>query len=260
LEKIMQGLMLHCGAKQITREQIKFLPVPQPLGSRHVTRPFIDDIETIGDMLAQIGMPVVSEGYGVTRDEETKMPKQFFGLMEIDAGHDGRDHGVMVGLRGSYDQTLSRGIAIGSRVFVCDNLCFSGEIEIKTKQTTDIDTRIRSLLFDAIQEVPEMVGHQDRRFENYRNTEIGQIVGDSMIMDMVRAGVLNPSHVGKTVQEWDKPTHAEHAEDGFTLWRLHNAVTEALKPSNRNTNALQRNWDRTIGLTRILDNRVITVN
>lgn len=248
----MQGLMLHCGAQAITKEQVSFLPVAQPQGARHAIRPFIEDINTVTQLLAQVGLPVAQESYGVTKDKDTGIPRQFFGLMEIEP-ENGRDHGIMVGLRGSYDQTLSRGIAIGSRVFVCDNLCFSGEIEIKTKQTLDIDSRIKGLLFDAIQEVPEMVNHQDGRFDKYRTTVVGQIIGNSMITDMVRQGVLNASQVGKALSEWDKPSHDEHAEDGFTLWRLHNACTEALKPTNQRTIALQRNWDRTIGLTQILD-------
>jgi hypothetical protein len=252
----MQGLMLHCGAEAITRQAVSVLPVSQAMGPRHAIRPFIQDIETIGTLLEQVGMPVNEESYGVTLDKNTGEPKQFFGLMEVDTGS-GRDHGIMVGLRGSYDQTLSRGIAIGSRVFVCDNLCFSGEIEIKTKQTLDIDSRIKELLFDAIQEVPEMVGKQDNRFDQYRLTNVGQIVGNSMITDMVRRGVLNASQVGKALQEWDHPTYEEHGEDGFTLWRLHNACTEALKPTNPETIALQRNWNRGIGLTQILDNQVI---
>ena len=254
----MKGLMLHCGAEAVSRNEIAFMPVGQSMGPRHAIRPFIDDIETISQLLNQIGMPVSEESYGVTTDRETGIPKQFFGLMEIEANN-GRDHGVMVGLRGSYDQTLSRGIAIGSRVFVCDNLCFSGEIEIKTKQTLDIDSRIRGLLFDAIHEVPEMVGRQDNRFDHYKTTKIGQVIGNSMITDMVRQGVLNASQVGKALEEWDNPSHGEHAEDGFTLWRLHNACTEALKPTNPNAIALQRNWDRGIGLTRILDSEVVAV-
>ncbi len=255
----MNGLMLHCGAEVMQRQEIANLPTPAPMGNRHVIRPFIEDIDTVSTMLNRIGMPVTNEGFGVTVDKETKLPKQFFGLLEVDANN-GRDHGIMIGMRGSYDQTLARGIAVGSRVFVCDNLCFSGEIEIKTKQTTDIDSRIRSLLWDAIHEVPDMVGRQDKRFDQYRLTEVGQIVGNSMLTDMVRAGVLNASQVGKALQEWDKPSHEEHAEDGFTLWRLHNAVTEALKPSNPETIALQRNWDRTIGMTEILDRELVTIN
>tara|TARA_R110002074_G_scaffold61959_2_gene149451 strand:+ start:1187 stop:1939 length:753 start_codon:yes stop_codon:yes gene_type:complete len=250
----MNGIMLHCGAEAITRDELAALPVAQPKGSRHAIRPFIEDANMIEQLLADVGMPVSAESYGITKDEDG-VPKQFFGLLEVEEG-DGRDHGVMVGVRGSYDQTLSRGIAIGSRVFVCDNLCFSGEIEMKTKQTLDIDSRIYGLLKEAINEAPYMVEKQDGRFKRYRDAVIGQIAGDSLLTDMVRKGVLNASQIGRALKEWDKPSHEEHAEDGWSLWRLHNAVTEALKPTNPNANALRLNWDRTIGMTNLLDGAV----
>lgn len=249
----MKGLMLHCGAEAIDRDTLGSLRLPQPKGNRHYIRPFIEDVDMIDDLLYDVGMPIKDEAFGVTLDDEG-MPKQFFGLLEV--GSDKDDHGLMVGLRGSYDQTLSRGIAVGSRVFVCDNLCFSGEIEIKTKQTLDIDRRIGSLLRDAIEDVPSLVQRQDNRFEQYRLTRIGQTVGNSILTDMVRTGVLNASQIGRALTEWDKPSHDEHAEDGWSLWRLHNAVTEALKPTNGANNALRRNWDRTIKLTEMLDGAV----
>jgi hypothetical protein len=254
----MNGLMLHTGAKALSgRDELASLPVGKPMGSRHAIRPFIDDVMTVTEQLAKIGMPVVNESFGVTRGEDG-VPKQFFGLMECkdERTYTERDHGLMIGLRGSYDQTLPRGMAIGGRVFVCDNLCFSGEITVKTKQTLDIDARIADMLRDAISRVPQFVAHQDRRFDNYKHVEIGQTVGNSMLTDLVRIGALNASQIGVALKEWDNPRHAEHAQHGWSLWRLHNACTEALKPANKDTNAVQRNWGRTIQLTDMLDREV----
>lgn len=247
----MNGLLLHCGAEALDRDTLASLRMPKPMGTRHAIRPFIEDVDTIDSLLYNIGMPIKDEAFGVTVDEATGLSKQFFGLLEVES--DKHEHGLMVGLRGSYDQTLARGIAVGSRVFVCDNLAFSGEIEVKTKQTLNIDARIKELLKDAIYEVPEMVSKQDGRFERYKLARIGQTVGNSLLTDMVRTGVLNASQIGRALKEWDKPSHEEHAEDGWSLWRLHNAVTEALKPTNNNANALRLNWGRTIGLTEVLD-------
>jgi hypothetical protein len=247
----MKGLMLHCGADAIDRDTLGSLRLPQPKGARHFIRPFIEDVDMIDDLLQQVDMPIKNEAFGVKFDDDKVTPKQFFGLLELEGGKD--EHGLMVGLRGSYDQTLSRGIAVGSRVFVCDNLCFSGEIEIKTKQTLDIDARIGDLLTTAIGQVPRLLNFQGERFDRYRLTQVGQTVGNSMLTDMVRSGILNASQIGRALAEWDKPSHDEHAEDGWSLWRLHNAVTEALKPTNTANNAVQRNWDRTINMTRMLD-------
>jgi hypothetical protein len=250
----MNGLMLHCGAKAINKAELATLPLAAPMGPRHAIRPFAEDVEIVTDRLTALGLPIAQEAYGVTKDADGT-PKQFFGLIEVEDGDD-RGHGVMVGLRGSYDQTLPRGLAIGSRVFVCDNLAFSGQVTFKTKQTLDIDARIRAMLETAVNQVPAMSAAQDKRFESYRHIEVGQTVGNSMLTDLVRKGVINASQIGVALQEWDSPRHAEHAEDGWSLWRLHNAVTESLKPSNADTNAVQRNWGRTIGLTEYLDEAV----
>jgi hypothetical protein len=48
------------------------------------------------------------------------------------------------------------------------------------------------------------------------------------------------------LQEWDEPSHEEHAEDGYSMWRLYNAITEAIKPINRDRNAVPATWDRTM--------------
>lgn len=70
---------------------------------------------------------------------------------------------------------------------------------------------------------------------------------------MVRRDILNPSQLGKAIAEWDTPSHAEHAEQGFSIWRLQQAVTEAIKPSNPDRNAIPATWNRTIKLTGFLD-------
>lgn len=114
----MQGLMLHCGADRLTRHQLADPPVPAPRGTRHVDRPFIEDVELVRDRFTREGIIVEDEGYGVKFDKATHDPLQFFGIMTITIqGFNGDgSYGLMVGLRGSYDQTLTRALAVGSHV------------------------------------------------------------------------------------------------------------------------------------------------
>ena len=79
----MQGLILHCGAQAITKEQVSFLPVAQPQGARHAMRPFIEDINTVTQLLAQIGRPVAQESYGVPKDKSTGISNQCFGSLVL---------------------------------------------------------------------------------------------------------------------------------------------------------------------------------
>ena len=245
----MNGIMLHCGANSINRNTLGMLPVPSPMGPKHAIRPFIDDVEIVADAMAANDMVIKNEAYGVTMKGD--MPARFFGLMEVE--RENADFGLMVGLRGSYDQTLPRGLAVGSNVFVCDNLCFSGDITLHTKQTTHVGTRIPQMLRDAVARIPGMAEAQDEKFDGYKHHRVAKRIGDAMLVEMVRRGVLNPSQLGKALAEWDKPSHDEHANWGDSLWQLHNAVTEALKPANPEANAVQRNWKRTTDMTGFLD-------
>jgi len=245
--------MLHCGAEVISRDELGMLPIPPSKGSRHVIRPFIEDIELITNLLGRNGLSLKSEGYGVKHKEG--VPAQFFGLMEVELEGDylGRDYGLTIGLRGSYDQTLTRGMVVGSNIFVCDNLCFSGEIDIRTKQTTFIGQRIKTIMIDAVSRIPALAIRQDEKFTRYKEVDVGRDGVNDTIIEMVRDGTLNPSHVGKVLKEWDTPKHPEHAQYGHSVWRFHNAVTEAIKPTDQGRANVLNVMDRTIPLTLACD-------
>ena len=255
------GLRLHAGAQHITRADLALLPTPEPLGRHHVIRPVIADVEIIADCLDREGFMISDESFGVSYDEKHD-PAKFFGVLELRPKSlqgdviTAKEYALDIGIRGSYDQSLGRGMAIGSRVFVCDNLAFSGDITINTKQTTNIGDRIYGMLRDAVSQVAPLAALQDKRFELYHDFEMKPRTGDAALVEMVRLGVLNPSQVGKAIQEWDTPSHEEHAVDGFTVWRLQQAVTEAIKPSNPERPHVMAAWDRTTKMTQFLDKLV----
>lgn len=49
------GLFLHAGANAVNRDQLANLPLPAALGSRHVIRPFIEDVELVSEYLNGVG-------------------------------------------------------------------------------------------------------------------------------------------------------------------------------------------------------------
>lgn len=255
------SLMLHAGAAAIDRAALATLPLPQARGSRHVVRPFIEDVELIDGFLRNEGYVIAEEAFGVKTGKDD-MPTQFFGAIEIrPAALEGEyipanDFALTVGIRGSYDQSLPRGLAVGSRVFVCDNLAFSAGVTIATKQTLNIANRIPNLLRDAVARIPAMAEHQNVRFDAYRNYKLSQRAGDAILVECVRRGILNPSNIGQAIAEWDKPKHDEHIADGRTAWTLFQAVTEAIKPSNAERAHILGAWNRTVPLTEFLDQGV----
>ena len=135
-------------------------------------------------------------------------------------------------MRGSHDKSLPRGLAGGSRVFVCDNLSMSGELLLKTKQTTNVHQRLPVLIQDMVLQLGATLQHQVKQFETYRRTQINDGRANDAMIELGRRKVVNWSEMGKVVDEWDFPSHDEHAEDGDSVWRLFNAVTETLKIRN----------------------------
>jgi len=249
----MPGLMLHCGAAAISRNDLAALPMPKSLGPRHAPRPFIDDVLLVEDELKAYGLGVVDEAYGVTHDAS-----RFFGVVEVEPVLEGellpaKDYRLMVGLRGSHDQSISRGLSVGSRILVCDNLAFSGEVVILTRQTTHIADRLPKLMRDAVAQIPKLADHQHQRFEAFKTRQITPRQGDAAIVEMVRRGIVPPSLVGKVIEQWDEPKHPEHAAHGWSIWRLHQAVTESLKPANADRFAIPAIWERTTKMTGFFD-------
>jgi hypothetical protein len=156
-------------------------------------------------------------------------------------------------MRGSYDQSISRMLGVGSRVFCCDNLSLSAEIKVATKQTLNISKRMPQLLANAVERIPEVAQLQADRFARYKDQALSKRQGDALLVELVRRGALNPSQLGVAIREWDEPSYAEHAELGWSVWRLHNAVTQAIKPSNPERAAIPSMWDRTTLMTTALD-------
>jgi hypothetical protein len=242
------SLILHCGSSALSRNDLYNIPTPMALGARHGIYPVHEFVDTLYDSLQDVLRPK-SEKFGVLMDKDTGLPRRFFGLLEM-AGND--TFALQIGIRGSFDQSIAAGLAVGSRVFVCDNLAFSGDIEIKTKQTTRIEARMPGLIAQAVDRLPAMIESQNSKYERWRNTVLSPRVGDAMLLECVRRGALLPTQLPDAIREWDTPTHPEHAAEGFSLWRLHNAVTEAARPTDP-VRQLPAVWTRTQTLTQILE-------
>ena len=234
--------------ESFTLDQLKNLPIPQALGRRHVIRPFSEDAELMQDCLLDMGASIRDQRYLVRFDDQ-QMPRQMFGLAEIDLPqHNDPDYRLQVGLRGSYDQTLPRGIALGSHVMVCSNLAFHGDSVIQTKQTTYVNQRLPALMRSAVEQIPEMAESQSSFFDRLKNTPLSLAAGDHMLVEMLRRGAISASQLGKALTEWSQPSYPEHISGGRTAWLLHNAVTEALKG-----NSLPMIWKKTRILTEYLE-------
>jgi hypothetical protein len=74
-------------------------------------------LEQVEDTLAGNGMTVVNQAHALWNNG-----LRYFGLLEVTNGAASIDYGLVIGLRNSHDKTFPAAIALGSSVFICDNL------------------------------------------------------------------------------------------------------------------------------------------
>ena len=138
------NLVLHCGARAIGREQLAAIPCPAATATWHPI-PHIELVNQIERSLKKSNMTIVHESYGVTEDNA-----RMFGLLQVANCNNDKDYAYVIGVRGAIDKSLSRGLAVGSSVFVCDNLAFSSEIVMHRKQTINIMRDLPAMVDTAI--------------------------------------------------------------------------------------------------------------
>ena len=220
----------------IDRASLAAVATPAPRGRFHQPYPFAAYVDNVEEALDRIGFQVHGQEFELSPDHN-----KFFGALEVAPRHYGTDnpeYKLLVGVRGSHDQSIPRGMVLGSQVTVCSNLMFSGNIaNFNSKQTKYLHQRLPRLINESIGHIPELAQAQDEKFEAYKDFEFNNPrAGDAALVEIFRQGGLSAAQLGKAVREWDKPSYVEHAEHGRSAWLLLNSVTEALKPGGERVN------------------------
>lgn len=237
----MNGLLVHCGAAHVERSQLGQVVLPASTDTHQpIAHDYLADL--IEDRLEDAGMKIIDAQFALQRDGA-----DMFGLMEVGSARSS-DFATVIGFRNSHVRRLSAGLVLGDHVFVCDNLCFSGEVKFGRRHTSNILQDLPDMVTDAIGRVIHIKELQDARAEAYKSAQMSNAQADHVIVDMFRNGCFPKTAIDKVVAEWDKPSHLEFEKTGSSVWRLKQAVTEASKGTGVIAIA-----DRTPKLTPILD-------
>ena len=220
----MNGLILHCGGELKSREEVFSVPVPQATAS-YVPLPYESLITRIEKQLAVEGITVKEEHLALSKNGQ-----RMFGLLGIEIpSHTTGEYRCVLGLRNSYDKSMSTGLCVGARVIVCDNLSFNGEVTFARKHTANLLRDLSWLIAETVTQLPAKFVAQSATFNVYRSAQITDRDAHDLIVRMTDEGVLNIGDVRNVLKEWRTPQHQEFADCGKNAWRLFNATTEVLK-------------------------------
>src|SRR6476620_10155350 len=236
----MVNLMLHCGAVNVSRSAVEKAATPKasPTWVPVPHRRFLEQVEST---IVGNGLTIVNQAHALWNEG-----LRYFGLLEVANGESHDDYGLVIGLRNSHDKSFPAAIAMGSCVFVCDNLSFGGEVTIARRHTRFIERDLPRIVHTAVGRLADMRGQQDERIRTYKETELSDPTAHDLVIRAVDANVLPVTQVPEVLQEWRTPSHDEFTVDGKTLWRFHNAMTHVWK--GRNLAALPRRSQALHGL------------
>lgn len=216
------------GSKRVTLGELEQMETIAPMGRLHKPIPHHVLAHTIIDQVADRGWEVIKRQFAVGRKGAL-----LFGVLDLKGpasmrinDEDGTTSSF--GFRSSTNQTFAiRGVA-GQRVWICDNLCMSGDMFVMQHKLTirlNLDELVSRALNLFIKQTDTLLTDMNVM----RQTAITDREAKVRLFDVFNKGAL-PLHMFDDVSQLYFRPQAEHIDcQPRTVWGLHNACTRAVK-------------------------------
>ena len=176
--------------------------------------PHYDLVTALEGQLQARGISIVKEQFAVQK-------AKLFGVIDTDYQVT-EEGGAAIGIRTANDKSLALQLAIGYRVFVCDNMSFHGDlIALKRKHTANLDlhTEFATGIGRYVQRLCQTAREHrlvERACRDERTRQAAHL-RHLQPEDCPRAAVPSCRGTGK------------RARRDNTMWRLHNCLTTHIK-------------------------------
>jgi hypothetical protein len=243
----LNNLLLHCGGATIEREDLYRQSTPDPSG-RWCPIAHGALVDQVRRGLDNAGMRVLNEAHALNAGGA-----QYFGLMQVSIDDTENDEwGTVVGVRNSHDKRFPAALAMGSQIFVCDNLAFNGQVVLARRHTTHIMRDLPQLATRAVGKLRDLAIHTATRSVGYKEHGLNNVEAHDLIIRALDSGAITTTMVPKVLEQWRAPSHPEFRDRN--LWSLYNAFTETLK------GGLLKLPQRSEAVHGVLDNVVLRAN
>ena len=212
-------LVLHCGAREIGRDELDRIEPPPPTATWFPIKHSVV-LDTVLGTVEGAGFHVAKQSLGVARQGH-----RFFGTLDLDSQ---LVEGVTlaVGIRSSTDKSFPLGFACGSRTFVCDNLAFSAEHLINRKHTRFGRERFTDAIASEVAGLREFQTVEANRIQALQARVLSGTEADSRILRAFEAGIVSSLTLPDLIREWRNPSYEEFRPR--SAWSLLNCFTAVL--------------------------------
>jgi hypothetical protein len=183
--------------------------------------PHHEIVEALVETLSFRHIGIVGEEYAVSTDG-----MRMFGVLDLEAAFEGCRFAI--GLRNSHDKSFRLSCTVGVRVFVCENLAFSGDFTpVLAKHSKHFS--LQDSLAVGVDRMQRSFEPMRLQVETWREQQLTTATAKLVIYRAFVEGELDaPRHLAQAVHQlYFNPRHAEFQPR--TMWSLSNAFTSALK-------------------------------
>lgn len=243
------SLIIHCGGSVATMDEIKQTETP-PATMSHFPIPHFDFVQEIKEQLGMGRLTITEEVHALSKEGQ-----RYFGLFRVKPQDtlslpglvDDDTGGLCVGARNAHDKAFRAELVVGHHTTVCDNLLFTGEINIGRKHTRHARRDLRRMTSDAMGRMVGSAVKQQQRVECYKEAELDDKSAHDLIVRAVDAQAMTATQLPRVLKEWREPSHEQFLPRN--AWSLVNAFTEVYRQDGK----LDLTRKRSLHLTNMVD-------
>lgn len=201
-------------AEVIQVPAVPFTKTHHPIHHRYI-------LDAVRSGVAATGLEVKNKEY-VLANEGKKM----FSVWDI-SGSGSEELCWSIGIRNSMDKSMALGITAGTRVFVCENLSFSGEFVAFRKHTKGlVYDELEFMAFRAMKKMVEHLTRFQHWHEGLKDFSLTEQDAKMLLVELMTQNVIAPSKFTRF--------NELYFGGGYdpTLWGFHETVTDVLRNSN----------------------------
>lgn len=178
-------------------------------------------------VLDAIRSGVVATGLEIVKTEYVlaNNGNRMFGIWDLNGGND--ELCWSIGIRNSMDKSMALGITAGTRVFVCENLAFSGEfVEFRRHTKGLIYDELEFMAYRAMKKMVSNLTKFQAWHEGLKNFSLTEWDAKILLVEIMTNSIIPPSKFARFSELYFGGVYDP------TLWGFHETVTDVLRDSN----------------------------
>jgi len=212
----MSSLLL--GKNRVSEAEVMAVPsVPSTKTFRAVHhREFIHCVK---EGVKAIGLEIVKSEFVLSAEGH-----RMFGVFDL--SHRSSEMCWSIGIRNSMNKSMALGITAGTRVFVCENLCFSGEFLALKRHTSGLDADMLAFLaYRAMKTMVPRLQAFERWHQGLQTYALSQADMRVLLVEIIEQNVIPVTKFHEFNSLYSKVY-----DD--SLYGVHETVTDLLRESN----------------------------